>query len=91
MLSAVTCRPVVAESAALLQRHFGIVSSSTSELNSYNDRNWHVQTATPRQFADDIGNGIFEVEYVMKVHNSVESADTDTIEVSLVLLTIVSL
>lgn len=81
MLSAVSCRPVVTDPAALLQRHFGVTGKRLRELDSFNDRNWHVQACGTRTSSNSGGGGQAATEYVLKVHNYLESEDLDAIEV----------
>lgn len=81
MLAAVSCRPTVTDPAALLLRYFGVTGSRLRELDSFNDRNWHVQACESRARSDNGGGGQAAAEYVLKVHNYIESEDLDAIEV----------
>lgn len=74
MLGQQSCRPVVADPAGLLQRHFGFIPIVCGELDSFNDRNFRIRRPGP-----DRGGGA--AEFVLKVHNHLESAQRDAVEV----------
>lgn len=61
-------RPFVPSPAGLCTAHFGFKPVSCVELDSYNDRNYQVRH--PRG-----------PHYVLKVHNHIESADRDAVQV----------
>lgn len=77
MLGQQGCRPVVADPAALVQLHFDFVPTVRCELDSFNDRNWLV-----RRTAQAGSRGTAQ-DFVLKVHNHLDSADRGTIEVRL--------